>query len=51
MSENIENKDLLAGVETYAGAEEIADTNAGDAPATTLPCSVAGGILTWHLSC
>lgn len=49
MSDNTKN--LLAGFETYAAPEEIANSNATDTPATTVPCAVSAGILTAELGC
>ncbi|MFV0460879.1 MAG: hypothetical protein ACK5MT_19165 [Actinomycetales bacterium] len=51
MSENTENKDLLAGIETYAVSDEIVDTNAADAPATTLPCGFVASYFTARFGC
>jgi hypothetical protein len=45
------SKDILDGFDSYATPEEIADTNAGDAPATTVPCSALASITTAELGC
>ena len=48
MSEN--TKDLLAGFETYAAADELVDTSA-DTPATTIPCGFIASYATAKFSC
>ncbi|MGB7363968.1 MAG: LxmA leader domain family RiPP [Rhodococcus sp. (in: high G+C Gram-positive bacteria)] len=45
------SNDILAGFDSYATPEEIADTNAADAPATTVPCSALASYTTAQLSC
>ncbi|AMY17837.1 hypothetical protein R4172_01045 [Rhodococcus kroppenstedtii] len=43
--------DILDGLSSYAAPDEIAETNAGDVPATTVPCSALASITTAELGC
>lgn len=46
-----ERNDILDGFDTYATPSEIAEPNAADAPATTVPCSALASITTAELNC
>ncbi|ANI93505.1 LxmA leader domain family RiPP [Dietzia timorensis] len=45
------HNDILDGFNTYATPAELADTNAADTPATTVPCSALASITTAELGC
>lgn len=44
-------KDLLAGFETYADAEELAEANSAETPATSIPCGFIASYATAKFSC